>query len=240
MTDERAYQQQAEEIEAYIFDTMSLEQRKTFERRLADEPALAEQYADHLFVHENRLTPAETDVMHKVQSAASAWETKGKRRFTIARRIMGLAAAVLVLAACWFVFNPSQNQTEQLAFVPYDMVLNSRAKADTSLRSTLLTAAIHAYEKEDYHEAANSFAKLHASEPSNRLLYFYQGVSALGAKQYKKASTIFEELLDQEDHLLTEQARFYLALTYSLSQEHNKADELFKQIKPGEFNPLKN
>lgn len=229
-------QQRAERIERYILGEMTPSEVEVFEQEMSMDKDLAQEVKLHRFIHGNVLSQPEVDFKNKLSTAASNWAANQKPKTRWMQRLMTVAAGIALFAAAWFFFT-NRTSDQQLAFVPYEMMLNQRAAADTTMQAKNLRMAITSYEDRNYSEAQQYFSALKSDET---VYSFYQGVAALGAEDFDTAKRVFQDILSKSDPLFEEQARFYLALTYGLSGDADKSEQLFNQIKPGEYNPLRN
>ena len=228
-------------IERYLRQEMTHEERLEFESELDQNQSLKDELAIHQDVHRTFGIADEGRVRKKLASAADRWEerTSGSvvKNMWPLRKLIGLAA-MLVMGigfVMWLNTNPREGQVAD-QFDVYPMLLNQRSLADTAEFSRLLTKAIQGYNKRDFNKAAEDFKRLSELQEEAITYQFYEAVCRLGNDEYTRAINLFEKLVTKENHLLQQQARWYLGVAYHNSGKTEEAINIFQQIKPGEYN----
>jgi tetratricopeptide (TPR) repeat protein len=100
---------------------------------------------------------------------------------------------------------------------------STRADADFAL-------ALEFYNTHDYNKAAELFTKVLEKKPNDMQIVLLNGVSNFEEKRYPEAKLSFGKVIDDNNNLFIDQARWYLALCYLKTNERDKARKLFTSI----------
>ncbi|MCB0625473.1 MAG: tetratricopeptide repeat protein [Saprospiraceae bacterium] len=234
-----------DQIERFLRDEMTPEERRAFEQQLSGDRALQ----DELRLHAELAETLQGEQVHRLRAVLKetdrTWQRPddargpGKVVGIGLRQILAIAATLALLVVSWQLFFRQDriSDREQLfaaQFEPYPMVLAQRDGQDSSTAGGLQAEAVNAYAAADYAAAAEAFTRLADSRPDQSAYLFYAAVSELAAGHPELAAPSFRELLSREDHLFAEQSRWYLALAYWKQGEYERAEELFRQIQPGQ------
>lgn len=95
-------------------------------------------------------------------------------------------------------------------FIPYENLITVRS---SKTRDKVLQEAMSYYTVKDYSSAAKLFKKYLIQNPENHLILLYLGISFLAAGKYTNASTSFNKILKSKNSLLSDEVKWYLALT---------------------------
>lgn len=207
-------------IDNYFADGLSAADKLTFEQRLANDAAFAEDVA---FYVSTKAVEREKVLLEK----HAQWSKAPKGRILNFRLLsVGVAAALLLLAGWWLYLQNSKPDLNQLA--------------DSYIKENLSTLPVKMDAKEDslelgkkyyneakYTEAQSIFKNLAKSDA--KALEF-EGLSALKAKDYKTAEESFQKLSENKD-LMENKGKFYLALTFLQQGKRQKAEVLLDEIK---------
>jgi tetratricopeptide (TPR) repeat protein len=99
-----------------------------------------------------------------------------------------------------------------------------------SLADADFTLALEFYNTHDYNKAAMLFTRVLESKPNDMQTMLLIGVSKYEEKKYPEAKQSFGKVIDNNNNLYVDQARWYLALCYLNTGEKEKAIQLFDQI----------
>jgi tetratricopeptide (TPR) repeat protein len=232
-------------IESYLANKMPEEQRRDFEEQLGNNKELFNE------VRLNRELAALLGnerlqkFLETVNETDTNWKLSPKEKKSVlinmnTRFILAIAASLAIIIFTWQIFfvsgeDPAAKQLFSEFFEPYQMVLSQRSEADTSGHVNLMNLAVQEYTSGNYSSAADAFQQLSKFEPENISYMYYNALSLLGSNKGSEAIEILEEVLHTKGHLFTEQSLWYLALAYILADDEEKALDLLKAIKPGEF-----
>jgi tetratricopeptide (TPR) repeat protein len=92
------------------------------------------------------------------------------------------------------------------------------------------TLALEFYNTHDYNKAAMLFNRVLENKPTDMQTVLLIGVANYEEKKYPEAKQSFGKVIDDNNNLYVDQARWYLALCYLNTDEIKKAIQLFDQI----------
>lgn len=110
----------------------------------------------------------------------------------------------------------------------YEPVTNQRSAQSVS--DAAFTLALEFYNTHDYNNAAILFSKVLENKPNDMQIVLLVGVSNYEEKKYPEAKQSFGKVIDDNNNLYIDQARWYLALCYLNTGETKKAAQLFDKI----------
>jgi TolA-binding protein len=102
---------------------------------------------------------------------------------------------------------------------------SARSAADENF-----SLALEFYKIHDYNKAAILFSKVLENRPDDMQSVLLIGVSNYEEKRYPDAKQSFGRVIDDNNNLFVDQAKWYLALCYINTGETNKAKLLFNEI----------
>ena len=142
------------------------------------------------------------------------------------------AAAVIVLISIVLVnlANRSGSVTELYAEYYQPAEINMSFRAAEDMVDSELRSAMILYEKEEYAEAIQLFEKILKGDNSRIGLNLYSGISHMEIQEYAEANRNFRKIIDHKANAFIESAEWYLGLCYLMTEEDEKAEELFTKI----------
>ncbi len=241
------------QIIEYIYNDMSVEDRKIFEKRLDEDPWLMDQYKRHLAMVENLKISSVLDEIEndpfKDEAHLLAEEALEKHRVSTteesvvqdhpARNIikilpwLALAAVLLIGLFIKPLFQPTGDKLFNRFYEPfYSASFTYRGTDDTRKK----VEGIQSYMNKDFKASIKIFQDLKEDEIFTAETSFFLGLSYLAEGDYKKAEITFREHLDTYSGLDPE-VKWYLGLTYLKLGEDDKAKRLFEELSdfPGSF-----
>ena len=129
-----------------------------------------------------------------------------------------IAASVIVLLgiSIYFFFVSNSNLTnDQLYaqyYAPYPASISIRSD-DTSINNSVTLGFIE-YEKSNFGEAVIYFNSAKKADSTNIPVRFYLGIACMETGLLSEAESNFKIVIENKFNLFTEQAKWYLALTY--------------------------
>jgi hypothetical protein len=218
-----------EDIEAYLAEEQTEEERRSFEADLEDDVRLQEAVEKHRLAHQLTSAYAAERTRGQVAGVFNAHRKQESGRMISMRRWAAAAAAVLVLlvAGYWMMSSPQQSVPALATsyFEPYpDRVTTMGSEADA------LTEAMAAYNAGRYEEALTLFGALPEGTLQIELLNLYTGTAALQSGQPDLA----EQALAQTARSATAYApagQWYLALTYLQQKKTALAKPLLEELR---------
>lgn len=164
------------QIEQFLDDELSSEEKTTFQQAIAKDPELEKEVRKHRLVREGVATMRREELRQNIRS----WR-KESRSARIRRRTfqLSIAAAAVVLIGAFFFLWPSGQTSAPLMAANYyeeDLSFWSNVKSVDEPEDPL-QAGIDAYENQNYEESVRFFQQF---PNENRALY------ALGQSYYKQ------------------------------------------------------
>jgi len=223
------------EIERYILESMSEEERLAFEERMTSDPALKKAYETTLVARQlikeagrlelrTTLETFENEVSDKVVTSRimPLW----------VKRILPIAALIVVFIGVYLFGNFNKTYSGDEVFSTYYEVYNPPSTVRNDDGSKLLNweTAVDAYKNGDYKKAFTFFGTSEDVIP-DYIKDFYLGVSALSAESpnYEWAILSFDEVI-ATDNDYKQQALWYKALALLGKGESDTAMILFETI----------
>ncbi len=149
------------------------------------------------------------------------------------KRVTGIAVAAslaIILgfsAINIFRFNNSQKVLDKY-YQPYEITSTNRSsgnEADRAIRN-----AMYKYQNRQYKEAVALFEKVLETDPEQMAVQLYSGISNFEIAEYQKAGKSFTKVIEHDDNLYIEQAKWYLGFCYLKTEEKERAIKQFTEI----------
>ena len=147
----------------------------------------------------------------------------------ISRIALAASLAILLGFTAFNLFwsNNSQKILDKY-YQPYEITSTNRSNgsgADRTLRN-----ALEKYQNKEYKEAAYLFEKVMEKDPDQIATQLYSGISYFEIAEYQNAKNSFSKVIEHNDNLYIEQAKWYLGFCYLKIEEKDKAIMQFKEI----------
>lgn len=243
MTSEKKYQL----IERFLSGIMTDQEKQGFEKQLEEDPSLQQE----LDLHRQIETTLKGEKVHQLRDVLKKvdknWQAPEAPKEAIVKtfnfkKILSIAAAVLVLLVAYQFFSTTKNASSEALFADnfqtYKMVLNQRTLSDTdnnSFDAKLINQGISAYEEKNFALAAATFQKLQEQHNNIVAFQFYRASSELSLENTDIAIRLLEEISSKSGHLFVEQTQWYLALAYLQKEENEKARLQLQAIPKGAY-----
>jgi len=161
------------------------------------------------------------------------------------RQSLAIAAsfALLLVAGWWLFLKAPTNEALYADFYnPYQDDLSEKIQLDLSetgfadVEKTLLESMLSGldlYEKENYHEAIDVFARIENDNPGNRYTLetrMYHAMSLLALGETDSCIEKLQQLVPLLDGKMNSQASYYLALAYLKQNETDKAKKILNSL----------
>jgi len=221
-------------VEAYIDGNLNESEVFLFEKMLSSNNKLKRDYMLSTSVNE---AIKEYDVIELRESMQQLFvEEPSVKRLqpTFSRRKMFYAAASIAMimaaggAVKYFQPNTDNEAIFQKYYIPYETTVSYRSGNTETDR--LLLKAMECYQARDYSKALMLFEEVLETKQSDMALNLYSGISYMETEKYQNASQSFNKIIDNNDNLFVEQAKWYLAMCYIKIQDNNKAEKLLEEL----------
>lgn len=141
-----------------------------------------------------------------------------------------IVALVMIGSAFLFVGkNPAIEDVLNRNYETYDPPANQRS--GQTEENADFTLALEFYNTHDYENAAVFFNKVLKSNPKDMQSVLLNGVSNFEGQKYPEAKQSFTNVIDDNNNLFIETAKWYLALCYIKTDEIDKAIDQLQLIK---------
>jgi len=240
------------QIDRYLLNQMTPEERKAFEARMESDQSLAQEVNIQREVLKDIEGIGRIELKSKLkQIHQDLYSNSAQPKSNVRRLFYRVAAAAIflgVLTFGWWSMQQAPNNAQLFAqnFEPFELSLNHRSQGDISL------AKIESvYDEGRYDEAIIMFQEALTDQniQSSQILLGL-GICYLQTNQPKKAIAQFDQILSNKDFNYEDEAQWYLGLTYlklndlpnakkhmnmlasDLSRDHHEAaQELLSQLK---------
>jgi tetratricopeptide (TPR) repeat protein len=225
-------------IERYLDNTLSTEERKWMEQRLAEEPELNNQYKEHrqliegiryAHLHEKLL---QLRALEKTMPSI-AHKPKRGNQIMLYWKPMAAAATITILMTVYFITNRPVKSEELFAqyFQTYPNVFEPTVRGD--IQADKRSDAFGAYDRGDYKTAAILFEQLLKDKEEPGILILL-GNANLVLGNVEAAQTNFLMLIKDFDEL-DGQAKWFLGLSYLKQGNEAKARLILQELGDPEF-----
>lgn len=221
-------------IEKYLAGEMSEDEKKWFEKELEGNINLRSEVnlrkkTDHVLKDQNIISLRNKLSSIEKKRREVSTDVRITRKHVYTRYAAAIAALAVIGSVILFTGNRAGN----------DEVVSQLYKAyepPTSQRSGQIaenadfTLAIEFYNTNDFANAALFFSKVVESDPKDMQSVLLKGVSNFEDQKYPEAKSSFTTVIDNNNNLFIETARWYLALCYIKTDETDKAISQFTAI----------
>ncbi len=204
-------QEEFEQIEAYINQSLSETDTVQFELRLRNEPGLSEKVAeirDTIIAIESSILSEKMEGYHKNLSAEKA--ERNHRNY----RPFAYAVAAILIVAIGVLWMMNQGSDHERLFA-------SHFTPDPGLPTTMSTTNDYAfyeamvdYKRKAYASAIAKWEPLYEAKPNNDTLAYFLGVAELANNNETKAITYLTQSESFDNSIFEEEAHYYLGMAY--------------------------
>lgn len=221
-------------ISKYLDGELDAITASRFEEDLKNDPKLKQEFDLYKEVDE---ALADTEVlefrmqlreMHTQLAPETAISSKPRVR-RMARVAVAASLAMLLgfSAINLFRYTSSQKVIEKY-YQPYEITSTNRSGSSDTDRA--LRNALEKYQNHEYSEAVVLFEKVLEKDPAQIATQLYSGISYFEIAEYQKAGNSFSKVIEHDDNLYIEQAKWYLGFCYLKTEEKEKAIIQFTEI----------
>lgn len=211
-----------QQIDDYILNRLSPEDRQAFELEIQQNPGLASEIQVHqaiqqgLAINRHRKIKAKLKKFH--QSEFSPINNLLKGRWNKIHWSLWLILVALIIGLAWFIITlnptPAPDQLYAQYYSPYSVSLQNR---NSALEEELAAASL-LYNQGQYEDALPALQALSTRAPEDMRLFLATGICQMELNQYPEAIQSLNIILERKDPLLSDQARWYSAMS-QLAQE---------------------
>lgn len=152
------------------------------------------------------------------------------RRIAMVRYAAVFAGAAIITSLILFTGRTLTSEEIVTEFYKaYEAPASQRSSAYNE--NTDYVLGLKYYNQQDYKNAASQFAKVLEKNPEDMQTHLLSGVSNMEEKRYTEAKSSFTTVINDNDNLFIESAKWYLALCYLKTQDKAKASSLLVSIK---------
>ncbi|MDW7695046.1 tetratricopeptide repeat protein [Flammeovirgaceae bacterium SG7u.111] len=215
-----SYKFDLDQIEAYLQNTMDEEERKLFEEYMGDSP----EFAEEVSLHSHFLAALEAQFNEELKQKLRE-ATEEKTPFQVIkmkqRLVFSLAASlsILIMASYFLLYNVKSSEEVFMAYYePYMNVASPNARGGQQG----INKAFQLYDQKDFEAAADAFKEALKQAPGDDSMRFYMAVSLISIGEASEATSILEDMSQDEEGLYFEPSQWYLGMAYlqkGLSEE---------------------
>lgn len=223
-------------IENYIDGYLEGSALAEIETAIEDNPELKQEY---LFRKEVNAALKEDDVINLrsqleriSQPQRNISRATDKNSYKKRKKFVAAASLTLLLGVGgigYFHMNSPTSAGEVFKehYEPYQATITFRSGNDEL--NTLLTQAYQFYQKEEYNKALTLFNQILDKEKDMAAL-LYSGISLMEIEKYREAQQSFEVVVNDQDNLFIEQAKWYMAMCYIRTNKIKEAEMLLEEL----------
>ena len=225
-----------EEIDKYLNNELQGTQRNRFENSLYRDPELMEEYKLHKEVN-NALKEDEVMALRAQlnEMSASKQNFSGNVFFSFLYQSKKWVAAAsisllfLIGGMGYYYMNkpPTKEEIFNEYYKPYEVTVSYRS-AENELNS-LLNQAFKAYKNEEFSRALGLFQQV-LNQREDVAARMYSGISYIEIDKYHKANKSFKKVVNNEDNLFVDQAKWYMSICYVRIGDLSKAKNLLRDL----------
>ena len=144
--------------------------------------------------------------------------------------ILGSILTIVIVGVFLMLNSLNRNSSEYLFkkyYQPYETSVTYRS---SDANYTELSEAMEKYHNRNFEEALVLFEKILKNDPSKVGLNFYSGISQMEMQKYSHAGNSFMKVIQDQYNMYYEQAEWYLALCYLVTENSDKAIQQFENI----------
>lgn len=220
-------------IKKYLTNELSPQDRNAFEQEMENDPFLMEAVEGLMLQHSTwdkaQIQQLENELHQKIDQKIQQPQS-GKIIPLHFFRYAAAACVIGILAfTSWRLFLSPEQLDEQAIYASYFHPLthpDATVRGENAVSDE--TAAVQAYEKEDYFGAVKYYEKLVANNPENIKNNLFLGISLLATNQAQKAVDVLNKINTSNDFHFDVQ--WYLAMAYLKNKDVQHALDLFSAL----------
>jgi tetratricopeptide (TPR) repeat protein len=145
------------------------------------------------------------------------------------------AAAVLLLliaSALFFILSSNQHYSNDKLFSMYYKAYETPGDIRSAIgqNDRNLTLGMQLYDENNYDRAYAQFSQLIKTDSANAVALFYAGTSLMALNRFTEAVPFFKAVVANQDVLLTDQSKWYLALVCLKTGDNRDAENILLDL----------
>jgi tetratricopeptide (TPR) repeat protein len=225
-------------IDRYLSEKMDKDELAWFRKEMESNPSLEDEVQMHREIGRAILNEETLEFRARIASLFEKEEIATPRqasgRFKIPQTVrvaVASLALLLMVGSGLFIYSHRAIPADRLFdmyYEPYDGLVNVRSSS--SQMTDILVMAMQKYEDREFESALLLFETVLATDSENITSRFYSGISYLETERYRVAQKSFAGVIEHDDNLFIEHAKWYLGLCYLKTGDREKAKDLFTLI----------
>ncbi len=218
------------QIEKYLNNELSLQERQVFENQLSMDHELAKEFAFYANAHSASKQLAIEKRREKFEHLRTEISNRPVRNIKPMIWISGLAASVILAFGFWWFSQTATTNAEIFANVYIqEHFQNLPVKMDGNADS--LQIGLRLFNEKKLNEAQKVFEAILQRKNNDSEATKYAGITALKLQQYDKAIQYFQ-VLSKQTNLYSNPGKFYeaLALMKQNKVDRNKAKKILNEV----------
>jgi len=222
-----------EYIETYFDGTMNAAERLVFEQRLIDDPILLSEYEKYkdLRTGFESIQMKNTEAMLRSVAQVRNKDISKSNVFTL-RRIMSIAAAIIVIATAVFLLKPSSNNSiQEITAAYYVAPMSSIERTESTISS--IDLSVISFQNGDYQEALKLLnnANDEALERQDEIAY-WKGHVYYKMFNFSEAAQSFSMVkdLDAQSKYASDAHWMYVLSILNSAKDVNESKELLQSL----------
>lgn len=226
-------QDQQKLIDQFLQNELQGQALDEFTKKIKSDPNFAEEVELQRVVTEGIEYQGNKELRHRLKGIHekvkdSKVEKNKTGKIRILRRLGAVAAIAILLIVAFNIWNSSPTSDDLFSdfYQPYEVQLTSRDDVAESLR----TKAEVAYRSRDFKSAIMHLENLKKEGKYDSRFLLGLGNAYLNINGYLNAEENFNEILINKDDLYSDQAKWYLALTYLKAGKYEESKKIIGEL----------
>lgn len=222
-------------IEKYLNGEMTKAEHQEFEHKLETDVDFAKEVLLHVNIDKALSEVDVIELRNKMRDINGELRLHRKFRhelFSAKWQYLAVVASItlIVTFGVKYINSGTLSNDELLSkyYIPYE--IEGVVRSATTETDELLSEAMMAYSKKDFETAVEKFSAYFEKDYTNIQSHFYYAISCMETNRIREAIKSFQLVLDHNNNLYIEQAKWYLGLCYLKIYDTRKALDIFSEI----------
>lgn len=221
-------QEEFEEIENYLLDTLSLAQREDFEKRMESDSVLREE----VILQQKLLTAVE---LGSIGNDFQKTESSKVKSFQIGRlwAIAAVFVGIILLSTIGYLFlRDSDSDSKIDLYSAYFYPDPGLPVVMSSTENYEFYDGMVSYKEGKYEEAIAIWSKLPDSRLNSDTLLYYKGVAFMNLEKFEESAYYLDLVIEDQGSEFHAKAKWHRALIHIHQNEKDHAIELLENLLP--------